>query len=535
MTGTVNGKITYSHNGFFELTGMKVNNRSEIGYEYDRDGLLTKAGDLSYTRNANGLIDQMNMGVVTTKRKYSGAGELSGEISYPSLYWYNTSEKDSAGRITLKSDMEGKYTYTYNDRGYLSMVFDGKGKMVFGANYDSRGNATSRYSNYNGPVTSRLYYNEQDQLIMQRSFRYEYNESGALKKKTDTKLTDNPSDDTFTTYSYDHGGNLLKVILPNNDEIRYTSDALNRRIAKMKNGNYEYKLLYSGQLSPIARLNDEDRVVEEYVYGSRVNVPEYMIKDGRKYRFITDHRGSVRMVVDTHTGTVMQRTDYDEFGMIIDEDIAENWTPVLFGYAGGLQDRDTGLIRFGARDYDPMVGRWTSKEPLGFNGASNFYVYAENDPVNYVDVTGLKPGDYFDTMDAAARDAAEYVSSNFDDSRFVEYLAEIYEVYIGKKLCYSYIEPYTSNIVDRVAYKKRHGSYTRAYWHNHVAFEDSPVAYYSEEKGWVTSYYGTSALSDDDYDLKLIPYVSLFNSISDPENLTIVHGWEERKMGGKVK
>jgi serine/threonine protein kinase HipA of HipAB toxin-antitoxin module len=77
------------------------------------------------------------------------------------------------------------------------------------------------------------------------------------------------SDDTFTIYSYDHGGNLLKVNLPNNDEIRYTSNALNRRIAKMKNGNYEYKLLYSGQLSPIARLNDEDRVVEEYVYGSR--------------------------------------------------------------------------------------------------------------------------------------------------------------------------------------------------------------------------------------------------------------------------
>jgi RHS repeat-associated protein len=156
----------------------------------------------------------------------------------------------------------------------------------------------------------------------------------------------------------------------------------------MKNGNYEYKLLYSGQLSPIAWLNDEDRVVEEYVYGSRVNVPEYMIKDGRKYRFITDHRGSVRMVVDTHTGEVVQETEYCEFGMIISETLAENWTPVLFGYAGGLQDRDTGLIRFGARDYDPMVGRWTSKEPLGFNGASNFYVYAENDPVNKVDPSG---------------------------------------------------------------------------------------------------------------------------------------------------
>jgi hypothetical protein len=35
-----------------------------------------------------------------------------------------------------------------------------------------------------------------------------------------------------------------------------------------------------------------------------------------------------------------------------------------------------------------MVGRWTSKEPLGFNGSDNFYVYAENDPVNYVDPDG---------------------------------------------------------------------------------------------------------------------------------------------------
>ena len=119
--------------------------------------------------------------------------------------------------------MEGRYTYTYNDKSYLTRVEDKDGKVVFSANYDSRGNATSRYSNYNGPETSRLYYNEQDQLIMQRSFRYEYNESGALKKKTDSRYTDDFSDDLITTYSYDHGGNLLKVNLPNNDEIRYTS------------------------------------------------------------------------------------------------------------------------------------------------------------------------------------------------------------------------------------------------------------------------------------------------------------------------
>ena len=60
-----------------------------------------------------------------------------------------------------------------------------------------------------------------------------------------------------------------------------------------------------------------------------------------------------------------------------------------FGFAGGIYDADTGLVRFGARDYDPEVGRWTSKDPIGFRGAVNFYMYVGNDPVNRVDPTGL--------------------------------------------------------------------------------------------------------------------------------------------------
>lgn len=60
-----------------------------------------------------------------------------------------------------------------------------------------------------------------------------------------------------------------------------------------------------------------------------------------------------------------------------------------FGYAGGLTDSQTGLIRFGARDYDPVAGRWTAKDPIGFaGGASSLYEYAANNPVFYVDPTG---------------------------------------------------------------------------------------------------------------------------------------------------
>ena len=60
-----------------------------------------------------------------------------------------------------------------------------------------------------------------------------------------------------------------------------------------------------------------------------------------------------------------------------------------FGFASGLYDRDTGLISFGARDYDPQTGRWISKYPIGFNGGINFYAYVNNNPINYIDQSGL--------------------------------------------------------------------------------------------------------------------------------------------------
>ena len=53
-----------------------------------------------------------------------------------------------------------------------------------------------------------------------------------------------------------------------------------------------------------------------------------------------------------------------------------------FGFAGGIYDTDTKLVRFGARDYDPRVGRWTTKDPIRFAAGVNLYGYALNDPVN---------------------------------------------------------------------------------------------------------------------------------------------------------
>ena len=102
---------------------------------------------------------------------------------------------------------------------------------------------------------------------------------------------------------------------------------------------------------------------------------------------VKDQLGSVRLVVQTvTTGEVVQKLEYGPFGEIL-VDTNPGFQP--FGFAGGLFEFETGLVRFGARDYDPEVGRWTSKDPIGFGGGqANLYVYVGNDPVNFFDPDG---------------------------------------------------------------------------------------------------------------------------------------------------
>ena len=79
--------------------------------------------------------------------------------------------------------------------------------------------------------------------------------------------------------------------------------------------------------------------------------------------------------------------DYDEWGNVI-TDTNPGFQP--FGFAGGLYDPDTKLVQFGVRDYDANTGRWTSKDPIRFEGNdTNLYGYVLNDPVNLTDPLGL--------------------------------------------------------------------------------------------------------------------------------------------------
>ncbi len=210
---------------------------------------------------------------------------------------------------------------------------------------------------------------------------FTYTANGELLTKTVGAQT--------TNYGYDVLGNLRTVTLPNATQIEYVYDGLNRRVGKRVGGVLTQGWLYQNQLKPVAELDGSNNLVSRFVYGSRFNAPDYMIKGGATYRIITDHLGSVRLVVNAATGAVAQRMDYDEFGAAT-MDTNPGFQP--FGFAGGLYDPQTGLTRFGARDYDAATGRWTTRDLALFNGLdTNLYNYAFNDPLNLIDPSGFQP------------------------------------------------------------------------------------------------------------------------------------------------
>ncbi len=116
-------------------------------------------------------------------------------------------------------------------------------------------------------------------------------------------------------------------------------------------------------------------------------MPVAMTRGGSTYYLTYDQVGSLRVVADS-TGSVVKRIEYDSFGNIIND--TDPLFEIPFGFAGGLHDRDTGLVRFGYRDYDPDVGRWTAKDPMLFAGGdTDLYGYCLSDPINFIDPLGL--------------------------------------------------------------------------------------------------------------------------------------------------
>lgn len=123
----------------------------------------------------------------------------------------------------------------------------------------------------------------------------------------------------------------------------------------------------------------------EYALG---HTPTAFTQGPDSFYIVTDQIGTPRIITD-ETGTVVKQIDYDAYGNVIHD--TNPAIDIPFGFAGGLKDSLTGLIRSEYRDYEQEAGRWAARDSIGFGGGdTNLYGYVSGNPIMPIDPRGLQ-------------------------------------------------------------------------------------------------------------------------------------------------
>ena len=138
--------------------------------------------------------------------------------------------------------------------------------------------------------------------------------------------------------------------------------------------------------------DENEQIKARYTHGPGIDEPISVDRDtdgngtlDTTYYYHFDGLGSVIALTDI-SGNVVQTYVYDAFGKIVQQtgSIGNPYT-----YTGREWDAEAGLYYYRARYYDPTLGRFINGDPIGFAGGDvNFYVYVQNNPVNWIDPWG---------------------------------------------------------------------------------------------------------------------------------------------------
>jgi RHS repeat-associated protein len=212
------------------------------------------------------------------------------------------------------------------------------------------------------------------------------------------------------TLSYDLNGNIIAKV-GNGKNWTYNWDGLNRLVALRQGGVLTDSMTYDALGRRVHRtiasgggeryVYDEDHVLLDVAAGTNQILREYGWYPGTDRLLSVTNTGgwtgvavldpamnaSVRGWMNEVGGARLKEYYSTAWGAIS----ADTGVRTRFRMAGREYDQESGLYFMRARYYDADLGRFLSEDPSGIAGGLNLYAYAENDPVNSRDPSGLGP------------------------------------------------------------------------------------------------------------------------------------------------
>jgi RHS repeat-associated protein len=367
--------ISYNYDAAGNRTKLKVNGATYATYTYDAVNRLTNLADsanLNFSYNydaANRLTSRRAPNGVTSSYVYDGIDRLTSLMHTAgattlsgNLYTYS-----NAHNLTSWTTPTAQRTYAYDNADQLTGVSNFE-MPTESYTYESVGHRTASH------LSATYNYQPSNRLTSTASATYTYDNNGNLTSKVDSTGTWN--------FSYDEENLLTQVTTPNGPTINYKYDGLGRRIQRFTSTGANERYVYDGP-DALIDLNADWSVATTYLndLGVDNHLRQTTATTGVSY-FLPDHLGSTAALADSN-GNVVEQIAYDSFGN------SSGSSRTRYGYTGRERDRDTSLLYYRARFYDPQIGRFISEDPAGLAGGVNGYSYTRNNPLIRKDPSGL--------------------------------------------------------------------------------------------------------------------------------------------------
>ncbi|TDQ11562.1 DUF6443 domain-containing protein [Pedobacter metabolipauper] len=409
---SIANRYEYDHTGRKKITFERINNQAEVilnKLDYNEIGQLLKKGlhstdngtnfiqNSTYAYNERGWMSKINdplnitaNSVFAMELSYANkADAYNGNIG--SISWQT---KVPAG-LGLTQQLQS-FVYDYDKLNRLKKAGYTTSGTVDKFNeelaYDVMGNISSLKRK--NVVSSTVYLN---------NFSYNYEFVTGIKGNQLKTVTDAGTAAQTSSYTYDVNGNQKTdsrkgisiaynyLNLPQtvskastNESINYVYDGSGRKLKKVSGGNtrdYIGGIEYNNGVIEFIQTED-GRAVPGTTYSY-----EYMLKD---------HLGNIRATVKQN-GDIIQVQDYYAFGMEMNANNTVTPSPNnQYKYNGKEKQAELGLdqLDYGARFYDPAIGRWNVIDPLAEKMRRHSpYNYAFSNPIRFIDPDGMMPLD----------------------------------------------------------------------------------------------------------------------------------------------